>query len=873
MGLRHNFFIVAYCISLLFVSACQKNPELNNPSTVSQESSTDIFSRAAKKVSNKPTVESLTGLACNVDVNFSCKPKTGAKLPNGLTGTVWQAHTLAQRTALYLSSAVQGSAEYCQKFALMMKTECMIETPVISMFYDQYHNLKETNIVVGFDTQLFNNTQNQSFESYQANRDMFSCPGTFKSENITVGENLVCASSAEGVKWRVSGSTNTHESFDNVPLPQFDNQSLIVIPTESGLAGGYTLEAAVGGNWPNSGSWVRISALPSLTLECHLINNNLGVSCSFGITGGEYFLISGVEWFLNGVSVKKVCRNAKVCSAKIVPADTYFVQAIARNPNNLLARSNVAMITVPNTDSSGRQVIKSNLNFAAATPSGGNSIVAPIAKAADKVGTDSFTASWNAVAGVLGYKLSISTSNSFSTFVSGYNNKNVANILTQPVTGLKPNTTYYYRVTAFNNSGSVSTYSNTVTLTTKLIAPTPLPVTNYVADGFTTNWKPVKDAAGYTMQGGADTSFLNSVESLDVGRVTAKSFSGLNHNTTYFVRVAAYNAAKVIGEYSWIKTILGAPVANAALGVTTDCFTASWNPVTGAGGYNPSGYKLTVATNNDFTAPLATWNNVTVKDTETSKQVCGLNLNTTYYYRVAAYRQEMNSIENIGRNSNTVTVKTAATKITSLIAPVALAATNLDSSLFGIGMTLSWNAVAGAAGYQVFISTAADFSTLLPGTLNLNVGGVTSLKLGYYYFKENTTYYFRVVAKNGVITSTPSNTIVVPYIFPVSPSPVYKGTQTETSLILYWPKISDAVAYQVTLTDQSRFELSTKTYFDQEVGIDSIYLNNSVLACANACVQHKITGLTKGVTYWAYVRAKNKYGNLSNNQVSYMWIQ
>ena len=54
--------------------------------------------------------------------------------------------------------------------------------------------------------------------------------------------------------------------------------------------------------------------------------------------------------------------------------------------------------------------------------------------------------------------------NSFTSYVTGYQDKNVGNVLTSSVIGLTANTPYFYRVRAFN--GSTSTNSTTIACTT-----------------------------------------------------------------------------------------------------------------------------------------------------------------------------------------------------------------------------------------------------------------------------------------------------------------------------------------------------------------------------------------------------------------------
>ena len=96
---------------------------------------------------------------------------------------------------------------------------------------------------------------------------------------------------------------------------------------------------------------------------------------------------------------------------------------------------------------------------------------APVATAATGTTQTGFSANWNASAGATGYYLDVSTSNTFASFVSGYNNKNVGNVLTSAVAGLTACQTYYYRVRAYN-AGGTSNSSNTITVVYSNHAPT-----------------------------------------------------------------------------------------------------------------------------------------------------------------------------------------------------------------------------------------------------------------------------------------------------------------------------------------------------------------------------------------------------------------
>ena len=93
---------------------------------------------------------------------------------------------------------------------------------------------------------------------------------------------------------------------------------------------------------------------------------------------------------------------------------------------------------------------------------------APVATSATDIDESSFSANWNASTGATGYYLDVATDSGFTSFVSGFENKDVGDVQTYSVTGLSDGVDYYYRVRAYDDSGTGSS-SNTITLETLTI--------------------------------------------------------------------------------------------------------------------------------------------------------------------------------------------------------------------------------------------------------------------------------------------------------------------------------------------------------------------------------------------------------------------
>jgi hypothetical protein len=66
---------------------------------------------------------------------------------------------------------------------------------------------------------------------------------------------------------------------------------------------------------------------------------------------------------------------------------------------------------------------------------------APVATAATNIQTTSFSANWNASTGATGYRLDVATDSGFTSFVTGYNNLDVGNVTSTPISTPTPRTT------------------------------------------------------------------------------------------------------------------------------------------------------------------------------------------------------------------------------------------------------------------------------------------------------------------------------------------------------------------------------------------------------------------------------------------------
>lgn len=451
------------------------------------------------------------------------------------------------------------------------------------------------------------------------------------------------------------------------------------------------------------------------------------------------------------------------------------------------------------------------------------------ALAASNIDCQSFSANWEATAGATSYILDVSTTNTFNpgTFVPGFEGQNVGNVLTSNISGLAEGTEYFYRVRAVNDCGE-GLNSNVVAVTTVDFPDQVVldPVSDVDCDAFTINWQAAAGANSYRVDVATDAGFTSLVAGFSNVSTTDLflSVTGLNLNTQYFFRVRAEGDCglglfSATGNTSTLD-IPGAAVVSAPTDIQCDEFTANWEAST-----NANGYFLDVSTSPVF-ASNDVIDNQNVGNV-TSFAVTGLDLGTTYYYRVRASND-------CGVTANSGT--SSATTQDVLAAPVVQAASAIDCDEF----TANWAVVPGAIAYVLDVATTNTFNA---GTFVVeaqNVGNVTSFEVTG--LSINTQYFYRVRSVNNCGESANSATENVTTLNIPNNVTLNATSDVEcNSFQINYNATAGATAYEIEVHSNPGF--TNLVFSSTTVGLSEI-----------------ATGLDPGVTYFYRVRAINDCG-------------
>jgi PA14 domain/Right handed beta helix region/Secretion system C-terminal sorting domain len=468
---------------------------------------------------------------------------------------------------------------------------------------------------------------------------------------------------------------------------------------------------------------------------------------------------------------------------------------------------------------------------------------APAAGATGVSTTPAF--SWGSASGAATYTLEVSTNSSYANPV--INQSGITGTSYTSGTALAANTTYYWKVTAVNATGSTVASNAGISFGTAAPPPAPGAFTQSAPAGGATgvsltpgfSWGTSTNAGSYTVVVSTNSSYTNPV--INQSGITSTTFtpgSNLAANTTYYWKVTAVNGtgSTVATNAGLAFTTTNAPPPSAIRYEAENCNNGNVSTASSVSGYSGSGYVQGLTSEWSRVAFERSYNNPTlVQVILRYNNPTGGPVNNLALYQGSQKIQNLSFPTTSGWSTISVTFNVPAgyqgialegevNSSSSILfdyfdlvldaPPPPPGAFSLSAPAGGAtGVvatpTFSWGAASNAASYTVVVSTNSSYTSPI-----INQSGITGTSYtAGTALAANTTYYWKVTAVNGAGSTVASNAGLS---FTTAAPPPAPGAFTQTAPAggatgvsvfpnLTWGASANATSYTVVVSVNSNF--------------------------------------------------------------------
>jgi hypothetical protein len=429
-------------------------------------------------------------------------------------------------------------------------------------------------------------------------------------------------------------------------------------------------------------------------------------------------------------------------------------------------------------------------------------------------GYNSLKVTWPIVTGANGYEVSYSTSETGTYTKLALVTTNSASII-----NLLTNSTYYVKVRAYRIVNYVKIYGASSTIVSGKPIPA-TPVITLVSSGFDSvkiTWVAIPGATGYELY--TVNPITHNFDLLSDNALLTTSHTGLVTGQASEYMIKSYRLVgetKIYSLESQIKSVTPLPALVTGLKLALPSVTSlklAWTPVIGATGYEI--FKATTAT--------GAYASLGFVDGSAEYTVTGLVFNTTTYYKVRAFTT-VNDVKVYGATTAYLAAKTAPS-------PVVL---SVSSTSYNTN-TLSWPAIEGASGYEIYYSAGTStYYTLLKS--------LTTTSFVHTPLAFNTKYNYKVRAYKlvGTVKVYGAYSPLISMVTKVS-APTVLSSSTPDSITLSWTVVNGASGHEVSMA----------------TSIDGVY--TTVLQTA---LSKTYSGLIFGNTYYFKIRSYRLVGTV-----------
>ncbi|MEK7389191.1 MAG: fibronectin type III domain-containing protein, partial [Elusimicrobiota bacterium] len=244
-----------------------------------------------------------------------------------------------------------------------------------------------------------------------------------------------------------------------------------------------------------------------------------------------------------------------------------------------------------------------------------------------------------------GYRLEASTAANFSGALYSSSTPNVA-LSTLTVLGLEVDSTYYFRVGSLTHDGrgNFIAASSTKTLL-GAVPPGNVRIQALSSSTVSMAWNPVNSDLGYALEASTAANFSGTLRSSSTagGSQALLTVAGLDANTTYYLRVAALWTAETkyaatLSTSTWAAAPVGAFFKDIFITSAALTWTALPSSPPEASSMTSEGYVVEASSTDFGVLSLggAVLSSMTTNAALSTLTVSGLEVNTTYYFRLAS---------------------------------------------------------------------------------------------------------------------------------------------------------------------------------------------------------------------------------------------